>query len=248
MVAAAAFARDGYVVLGVDARVAAWAAAAHAVVGRRAVTDLRHGGTWSVGVDALPNAADGSIAGVPLRGPWEALLPRPAAWHRAQVSIVYPGYPRRDPDESLAAHSYRLRRDAAHVDGLLPEGPERRRFLREPHEFVLGLPLNAVAAAPLVVWPGSVAVMRAAFAQAFAGIAPQDWAQVDVTEAYQQARKQVFATCPRVEVAMQPGQAVVVHRHLLHGVAPWGAAPPVTEGRMVAYFRPMFPDPAAWLA
>ena len=42
---------------------------------------------------------------------------------------------------------------------------------------------------------------------------------------------------------------MILHRHLIHGVAPWAegavAEPP---GRMVAYFRPVLPDVAAWLA
>jgi hypothetical protein len=42
-------------------------------------------------------------------------------------------------------------------------------------------------------------------------------------------------------VPAQPGEAVLVHRLALHGVAPWqkgATAPP--EGRMIAYFRPEF--------
>lgn len=47
-----------------------------------------------------------------------------------------------------------------------------------------------------------------------------------------------------------PGAAILVHRMALRGVASWaeGAiAPP--EGRMIAYFRPEFPDTARadWL-
>ena len=45
-----------------------------------------------------------------------------------------------------------------------------------------------------------------------------------------------------------PGEAVLVHRHLVHGVAPWGEqASGSPDGRMIAYIRPEFPTIAAWL-
>ena len=46
----------------------------------------------------------------------------------------------------------------------------------------------------------------------------------------------------------QVGGAVLLHRLLIHGVAPWAegaVAPP--EGRMVAYFRPVLPSVEDWL-
>jgi hypothetical protein len=79
--------------------------------------------------------------------------------------------------------------------------------------------------------------MRAAFRAAFADIPPAQWGDVDVTEVYQDARRKVFATCDRVEVVAAPGQAVLLDRHILHGVAPW-AQDADGEMRMVAYFRP----------
>ena len=227
----------GYRLHEADPRVARWAAAALEAVRGLDLSERRHGGTWFVGVDALPNGADGSIGGVPLAGPW---TPWDGAWHRAQVSIVYPGYPGRDADESDAAHRFRRDRSAAHMDGLLPEGPARRRHLREPHGFILGLPLNAVDSAPLVVWPGSHEIMGAAFRARFHRIAPEDWGDEDVTEAYQAARRAVFETCAPVVVRMRPGQAVEMHRHLIHGVAPW-EGPAQDDGRIVAYFRPLVP-------
>jgi hypothetical protein len=58
----------------------------------------------------------------------------------------------------------------------------------------------------------------------------------------------VFATCERIELPLQPGEACVLHRHLLHGVAPWGGnAPAGEDGRMIAYFRPEFSTPSDWL-
>lgn len=246
----------GWEVLPVDPDVLRWVEAAHgaamAVVADPAMRArwLRHGATWFVGVDALPNAPDGSIGGVPLNGLWCDRVGWGGAWHPAQLSVVYPGYPGRDPDESDAAHAFRRDRDAAHLDGLLAEGPDKRRYLREPHGIIVGLPLNRVApgASPLVVWEGSVPIIRAAMARAFAGRSPKDWAAVDVTEVYQAARRAVFARCTRRVIEAAPGQVVLVHRMAIHGVAPWQdrvAAP--AEGRMVAYFRPILADPADWL-
>jgi hypothetical protein len=238
----------GYAVFAKEDGVRAWALAAYFMAQEvlRGPVERRHGGTWCVGVDALPNAPDGSVHGVPLEGAWQTHVESPASWHRAQLSVVFPGYPGKDSDESDAAHKYRRSRDAAHVDGLLPEGPKRRRHLREPHGFVLGLPLNAIRASPLVVWEGSHLIMQDVFRQAFQGIAPETYGDVDVTDAYQAARRAVFTTCPRRPIHAEPGQSILLHRHLLHGVAPWDG-PDDCEGRMVAYFRPLIP-PAQWLA
>lgn len=200
--------------------------------------NLRHGQTWFVGVDALPNAADGSLDEVPLTGPWESYVTAPPVWHPAQLSIVYPGYPGQDAGESSSSHRYRVQRHAAHVDGLLPIGPARRRFLREPHAFILGLPLTVSEAAPLMVWPGSHTIMGDAFRDL---VGTGDPLTVDLTAGYQAARRQVFDRIAPVPVTALPGQSVLLHRHLLHGVAPWddcASGPP--EGRMVAYFRPQF--------
>ncbi|PZF77205.1 hypothetical protein DK847_07710 [Aestuariivirga litoralis] len=216
---------------------------------------LRCGGTWFVGVDALPNDHAGRVAdGPPLAGAAMDFIRHGLGLslplHRAQVSVCYPGYPRPSEEESAAAFAFRRTRDAAHVDGLLAEGPEKRRYLREPHAYVLGVTLteHAAGAAPLTVWRGSHQVMRAMFAQAFAGHTPETWKDIDVTAAYQDARRRVFDSCERVVLASAPGEAVLVHRHLLHGVAPWedgAAAPP--EGRMIAYFRPEFAAVGDWL-
>lgn len=113
------------------------------------------------GVDALENAEDGSVAGVPfpesLSNVLHELLLTPSHWHKAQVSAVLPGYPQQGGEETEGAARFRLRRDAAHLDGLLPVGPDRRRKLREPHGFILGIPLTEASpdASPLVAWEGS---------------------------------------------------------------------------------------------
>lgn len=239
----------GWRKVGPHPALAAWARAAHPLAVRELRdTDqpLRCGGTWAVGLDLLPNAADGAVDGTPL--PWDVLGLTPEALHPAQLSTVYPGYPQPSPDESEAAYGFRLRRDSAHLDGLLPVGPEKRRMVQEPHGWILGLPLTVSDAAPLVVWESSHIIMQAALSQALAPYPPGTWGDVDVTDAYTAARAEVFRTCPRRELPSLPGEAVVLHRHLIHGVAPWkdgAVAPP--EGRIVAYFRPLLPSVRDWL-
>jgi len=45
-----------------------------------------------------------------------------------------------------------------------------------------------------------------------------------------------------------PGEAYLVHRFALHGVAPWDEdAKAGPDGRMIAYFRPELPDRGLWL-
>ncbi|MEZ5798437.1 MAG: hypothetical protein R3D63_13740 [Paracoccaceae bacterium] len=242
----------GWLRVGPDPRIAAWAAAALPVA-RRAVEqsdeEWRCGGTWFVGVEALPNGPCGRMGDTDF--PWPALPLPPAPLHRGQLSVTRPGYPQPWPGEDDAGYRFRRNRDAAHLDGLLPVGPARRRMVREPHAWILGLPLTQceAGAAPLVVWEGSHRLMRVALERAFAGHDPAAWGEVDLTDAYKAARAEVFRQCRRVELPGRPGEAVVLHRHLIHGVAPWATgahAPP--EGRMVAYFRPLLPSVADWIA
>ena len=204
-------------------------------------------GTWFVGVDALPNDGEGRLPGGPaLTGEAidaaRALVGAPFALHKAQASICRPGYPRRGDEESEAAFRYRLARDAAHVDGLHRIMPGRRRMLKEAHAFILGLPLTDASAdaAPMVVWEGSHRIIAEAMRVAFSGASSDDWPDIDITEPYQQARKTCFETCKRIEIAARPGEAYLVHRLALHGVAHWRGG---AGARAIAYFRPNpFPD------
>ncbi|MEM6896358.1 MAG: hypothetical protein AAF576_03205 [Pseudomonadota bacterium] len=210
---------------------------------------LRHGGTWFAGVNALPNDAQGAVSGGPAltgvaveaAGALQGDVPD---WDKGQISVVYPGYPQKDASESDAAHRFRRNRDAAHVDGLLPVGPARRRKMQEPHCFVLGIPLTACSAgaSPMVVWEGSHEIMRDAFRVALAEVPLEAWGYFDLTDIYQAGRRRCFEECRRMPVIAQPGQAYVIHRLALHGVAPWedGSRAP-EEGRMIVYFRPPFP-------
>lgn len=264
------FVSSGWTRFDWDSDIATWAA--HALPQAQASAhDPAHAqwldcdGTWFIGVDALQNDGSGCLPGGPvLRGaPFEFIarhLGEPHELHAAQVSIVYPGYPRPRAGEGDAAFGYRVRRDGAHVDGVKIYAEQRSRRVEEPHAWVLGIPLNDSprSAAPLVIWEGSHTVMRRGFATAFAGVAAQDWQRVDVTKAYKAARAEVFETCPRVLVHARPGEAYLMHRLCLHGVAPWqdcqdpsgsGAEICVApEGRAIAYFRPeLAGGVASWL-
>ena len=241
--------RDGFVVFDADPRVARWAAAARGPALKVTLDPemqarwLRHGKTWFVGVDALPNGPDGAVGGVPLDGPWDDLIAAPGEWHPAQVSVTYKGYPQQDDQDSDAAHRFRLRRCAAHVDGLHLE--DGRRIVREPHAFILGIPLNNSTANPLMVWPGSHTRIRQALRET---VAQREVMGCDVTESYTSARAACFEDIEPVPIRMEPGQAVLLDRHMLHGVAPWAAGDVLPdEGRMVAYFRPLLRDSSDWL-
>jgi len=243
--------RVGWAKFSADANIAAWVA--HVAPIAAALSQnlthradwLRHGGTWFAGVNILANDAQGRVEQGPELGgvvvDCLTALHGPMSLDRGQISVTYPGYPAFDGQESAAAHRYRVNRAAAHVDGLLATGPERRRLVHEPHQYVLGIPLGRsnVGASPLVIWEGSHTIIRAAFKSVLDSLPLAQWGSVDLTEVYHQARKDCFEHCPRKSILAQPGECYVLHRLALHGIAPWelGAeAPP--EGRIVAYFRP----------
>ena len=218
---------------------------------------LRCGGTWFAGVNVLPNNAAGAIAdGPPLSGSvvdfiYNELGLAGLTWDNAQVSVCYPGYPKPMPEESDTAFRYRRDRDAAHLDGLRREGPDRRRFVREHHGFILGIPMTVAGegASPLVVWEGSHELVRNTFRDVFKGVPPEGWQDIDVTEVYHALRRTIFERCRKVEVSAGPGEAYLVHRLSLHGVAPWAQDATVSpHGRMVVYFRPETGGPVDWLA
>ncbi len=259
----AEFLERGWILFPQDSSLRRWASAvrarALATVEDEALRRrwLRCDGTWFAGVHALDNDAEGAVpaAGVPaLEGEALRFLRRRIGLpplDRAQVSVVYPGYPRQEREESDAAFGYRIRRHAAHVDGFERIMPGRRRRLSECHAFVLGLPLaeTDAAASPLSVWEGSHEVFRAALRERFAGAEPGRWTRIDCTEAYVAARRACFRACRRVSVAAGPGEAYLLHRLALHGVAPWGA-PDGAAPRAVAYFRPAMTGadlPRRWL-
>ncbi|MDP3197980.1 hypothetical protein [Tabrizicola sp.] len=239
----------GWQKIGPHPAITAWADTARAAALDTLATTTerwRCGGTWFVGVDALPNTPYGAINGTPF--PWDALPLTPEPLHQAQLSVIRPGYPQPSPEERPAAFAFRRDRDAAHLDGLLPVGPDKRRMVKEPHAWILGLPLNDTRASPLTVWEGSHQLIRTALLKALKPHPPQTWGEIDITEPYQQARREIFATCRRIELPARPGEATLLHRLTLHGVAPWkpqDEAPP--EGRIIAYLRPQLVTVEAWL-
>ena len=230
--------------------------AREAVKAKKNARWFRCGGTWFAGVNVLPNDATGAVEGSgPVRGVAASFTQQAAGhsefeWDCGQVSVCYPRYPQPMESEPAAALRYRRVRDAAHVDGLLPEGVDRRRHLREHHAFILGIPMVEFSAdaSPFVVWEGSHEIIRAAVNERFDGLAPDQWGDEDITDEYHQMRRTVFETCKRVEIAARPGEAFVAHRLVVHGVAPWAESATAGEdGRMICYFRPMIGGPVEWL-
>lgn len=218
--------------------------------------NLRHGDTWFVGVDVMDCAPDGSIDDGPaLAGAAAAFAATQMSdnwtgdWGRGQLSVTFPGYPRQDPHESDANHRFRKRRDAAHLDGLLPQGPQKRRFFKEPHGIILGIALDSSAGgrAPLVVWEGSHHRLHDLIADVWEAVGAagvDQMSDIDLTEKYAEVRKSCFEDLARVEIPLAPGEAVVLHRALLHGVAPWTSQSKTP--RRAVYFRPELPSVSDW--
>lgn len=235
---AAELARQGWLRFAGDDASRAWAeAAARAAEGVLADPEMRAQwlhceGTWFVGVDALPSDAAGAVAGVPLAGAAIPRMGRLPDLHPAQLSVVYPGYPRPRAGESDAAFRYRRDRAAAHVDGITRD-ETGARHVTEPHAWILGIGLGEAApeAAPLTIWEGSHHVISEAL-----GPILRDGGTC-VTEAYVAARKTCFERCARRALPLAKGEMVLLHRLLLHGIGTW--AGPETRPRATAYFRPL---------
>ena len=122
-----------------------------------------HQNTWFVGVNALPNNPHGQVAKGKAMMSWlQGLLETyclhaPLNLDKGQISTCHMGYPQQDQDEPNQNYYFRKHFYAAHMDGLIPEGKQRRRYLKEYHSFILGVPLTEhdAQAAPLMVWPNS---------------------------------------------------------------------------------------------
>lgn len=216
---------------------------------------LRHVNTWFAGVDVLENDAKGAFKSIALGHnvlhAISCLGYENLPLNKGQISATYPGYPQNDGSETDKAFAYRCNRFAAHIDGIIPVGAQKRRFLKEPHAYILGIPLTHTDenAAPLIVWKGSVRIMRQYFRKAFVQIPLDDWDRFDITEIYHAARRECFEKCKPIAVHTHPGGAYILHRLALHGIGLWkkGAKAP-KEGRIIAYFRPFLQKMPEWLA
>lgn len=253
------FDRDGWLRLPATTESAAWAAAARAEAEATLKTmpadQWRSGGTWAVGRDLLTNRPTGQLSGgETLPDGWRRLTAELAGLqglvlHAAQVSTVLRGYPRPSPGEGAAAFRFRRDRAAAHLDGLVPTGPGRVRRLAEPHAIVFGIGLSPGpgAAGALTVWRGSHRILGPALRDALAGLSDGDIPTRGLSGPYQAARRRALQACDRVALPLNPGEGVILHRHSLHGIAPWPArVPGPALGRQVAYFRPTYASLAQW--
>ena len=216
---------------------------------------LRCGGTWFVGANFLKNDSHGKLNGVSLKGKAvRSIVDRYgklfSEWDQAQVSICYRGYPQPSKSETLASFNYRKNYFGAHLDGIIPIGQPKRRYAQQYHTFIFGIPLvnfNAFAA-PLVVWEGSHQIMRDAISRRLLKSSVKLWKDLDITEIYQEARKEVFLKCEQKKIVVPLGGTYILHRQVLHGVMPWGKHGRSDEkGRMIAYFRPTLKEPQIWL-
>jgi len=59
------------------------------------------------------------------------------------------------------------------------------------------------------------------YRQAFQEVPPEQWHLIDLTAAYQAARRKVFSRCKRVVLHAEPGAACLLHRFTLQGISLW---------------------------
>ena len=216
---------------------------------------IRCDGTWFVGTNFLENDSSGTVSKVALGGVAVNSIYQQYGnyfntWDHAQVSICYPGYPKQSNDETEAAFGYRRKRFGAHVDGILPVGRSRRRYAKEYHTFIYGIPLTNFNkfAAPIVVWEGSHLIMRRFLSSVLSHRSSEQWRYQDITQIYNEARKEVFSECKRKVLIVPVGGSYILHRLALHGIMPWEENDsPDNYGRMIAYFRPILKNAQAWL-
>ena len=259
------FAAKGWAKSGQDTKLLAWVESVRMLcrnIHQKPETQhwWRHGKTWFVGVNVLPNDSAGKVPGGVVMSVGVQRWLRQCLqfghthgfeFEPGQLSVIAPGYPQQDKSEPRAEHNFRRLKDAAHVDGLLPVGANRRRMPQEFHQFILGIPLENTAsyAGPTVVWEGSHIIMQEALTKALDGIPFEQWPVTDVTEIYQRTRQQVLSSCKRVEIHVPKGEAYLIHRLAVHGTAPWQVRKE-DEGqdRPVVFFRPECQNPKDWLA
>lgn len=253
------FHQDGYCVFGADEDINHWLdsieGSAFAAISDPAHQHWwRYQKTWFVGVNTLNNDGYGRVnLGPKLRGRVidfivDSLGEPIGQLDRAQISAIYPGYPMPSKEDSPASFQFRKSRDAAHIDGLL-KGNRNQRFALEYHDYILAISLSdgSCEASPFVVWEKSHKLMQQAFRSFYQQVEEKDVATTDIQAYYSSVRRRVFDVCKRVELPLKRGQAVVAHRMLLHGTAPWrnGA---VDKKRVLCFFRPQNYGFNRWLS
>ncbi len=211
----------------------------------------RYQHTWFVGVNCLANDDRGRVnKGPGLAGAAvnfiEQTLGSTLQLDQGQISAIMPGYPRADPDQTEASFRYRLKREAAHVDGLLLEDGER--YAREYHAYILAIGLHDVesGASPFVVWNGSHKLIHRSLRSELDAYPEHQWPSIPIGDVYKQARRSAFDECQRVELSLNAGEAVLVHRLMLHGTAAWQSDQ--RGARVLCFFRPQTLLPQAWLS
>ena len=231
--------------------------------------NFRCGNTWFVGVNFLGNDKTASLngacfEGIPVTEIKSYFGHNIKYWDEAQVSICWPNYPLQSDNETHNAFNFRVNRYAAHVDGILPFGREKRRFLKDPHAFIFGIPITYCdyKTAPVVVWEGSHLIMREAFKRTYNASDSKNWDKIDVTNVYQKARSRVFETCQMKRLYVNLGESYLIDRLAVHGIAPWEPREPkkngvstkdiknqpeIKNGRAVIYFRPSFDITSDWI-
>ncbi len=229
--------------------------------------DLRCGSTWFVGTNFLDNSSNGNIGTKLLSRKIFNNISKKFGnnikyWDKGQVSICWPGYPRKDDKETIKSFNFRIKRFASHIDGIIPFGKKKRRFAKEFHAFILGFPLqnNCLESAPLVLWEGSHKIFRNFFKEIYEGITSDKISSIDITELYSECRKKVFKNCEVKKITPQFKQPYLLDRHVLHGIDAWPEKKNVkynlknnmlsnnlSDGRIIIYFRPVFFNPYDWI-
>ena len=229
--------------------------------------DLRCGSTWFVGANFLDNSSNGNIGTKSMSKIFFSNIskkfgPNIKYWDKAQVSICWPGYPKKDAKETKKSYDFRIKRFASHIDGIIPFGSKKRRFAKEFHAFILGFPLhnNCLDCAPLVLWEGSHKIFRNFFKEIYEGISFNKISNIDITELYNESRKKVFKNCEVKKITPQFKQPYLLDRHVLHGIDEWREKKNVkcspknhrllnslSDGRIIVYFRPVFFNPHDWI-
>ncbi len=164
------------------------------------------------GCRRTPQRRDGAVPGGPpfLARPMEFIkndLRFAPPLHRAQVSVCYPGYPRTSPDETPAAFGFRLNRDASPCRRASGGRPGSPPLPERAAAYIWGFRSRKPVRMPRrwSLWQGSHRHMGKVFTEALANKAQAEWPGIDLTEAYQAARREVFASLPEGGLANEAG-------------------------------------------